>query len=71
VSRDPGLYLADIVEACKRIERIASSGRGTTRDRSLASGLKEGRGFRSRAYPLETAWRRARSPLETPVLSRR
>jgi uncharacterized protein with HEPN domain len=24
VSRDPGLYLADIVEACKRIERIAS-----------------------------------------------
>ena len=24
MSRDPGLYLADIVEACKRIERIAS-----------------------------------------------
>jgi len=24
VSRDPALYLADIVEACKRIERIAS-----------------------------------------------
>jgi len=24
VSRDPSLYLADIVEACKRIERIAS-----------------------------------------------
>ena len=24
MSRDPSLYLADIVEACKRIERIAS-----------------------------------------------
>ena len=24
MSRDPSLYLADIVEVCKRIERIAS-----------------------------------------------